>query len=534
MRKILFFLALWIGGWGIFAQSGKDDKETIEIVHADKLILDEKYPGLKLLVGNVILKHKNAVLTSDKALVDLEENFAEAIDNVTLTHEDTLTLKSGIVRYDGNSEMAFAIDRVWLTDPQMQLQTDTLYYDLKDKKAWYTSGGIIRDSVNVLESKAGYYFVDEQLYEFMGNVRITNPDYRIFSARLDYNTAAKTARFYGPTKITDDKGFIYAEKGFYDTRNDIAWFTRNAYMESGASSLKADSVYMDKNREFYSASGHVRMNDTVRKTMVLAGYAEQWKAQDSVYLRDKPVVISYEQKDTLYIAARQMIMRGEKDAREFFAYPAVRFYREGFSGRADSLYRSEIKRNIELHRFPVIWTEDSQITGDSIIIQYDTLGQNPDSLFIPSGVFIIQQDSAGYNQIKGNDLKGKFRDGKLRYIQIVGNTEMIYHVRDEKDNLVGIDRSICSRMEMFLDEEGKMEKVILRDQPQGTTYPPDEFPQALKILDGFQWLGDRRITSAEELLEGEKAEFEKPRMKPVRSEDKPPPVKLPEKLFKGL
>jgi len=536
MKK--FLLGLFIGQLVLlYAQENREkeeEKQPIEIIHADKLVLDEKYPGLKLLVGDVMLKHKNAVLTSDKALVDLKENFAEAIDNVNLD-QDTLHLEAGILRYDGNREFAVAIDKVLLTDSTMQLHTDTLYYDLKNKTAYYNSGGTIIDSANILQSRTGRYYAGKDLYEFIGNVHLQNPEYQIESAHLNYNTRDKSAVFYGPTTIKSERSFIYAEKGFYDTKNDIAWFTQNTFLQSENSSLRADSVYMDKERSFYSATGHVQMKDTKNKTLVFAGYAEQWKAKDSVFLTENPVIVSYEEdKDTLYIRAENMYLRGKQNKREFFASPQVLFLQNTFSGRADSLYRSEEKKIIELLRHPVLWTEDAQITGSKILIKYDSTGRQPDSLIIPSNVFIIQKDSAGYNQIKGNLLKGKFIDGKLRHITITGNTEMIYYVRDEKDNLIGIDKSVCSEMELYLDENGKMEKVVLKEEPQGTTYPPDQFPEKIKLLEGFQWLGDQRITSARQLLEGNIPAFTPPSMRSVETEITKEKLKLPKRLMQGL
>ncbi len=531
-KKKFFLCLFFFQGILMFSQ---EQEKSIEVKHADDLILDEKYPDLKLLSGNVILRHKDAVLTSEKALLDIKNNFAEAIGGVELKQGDSLNVKAEIIRYDGNREIGVALGKVYMTDPKMSLRTDTLYYDLRNKIAYYDSGGIIQDSANTLKSRTGKYLANQRQYQFTGNVLLTNPDYTIESAHLNYNTENGQATFFGPTEIRGNNGFIYAEKGFYDTQNDQAWFTRHVFMRSGSSEMHADSVYMDKATEFYSATGNVRMKDTVNKVMAYAGYVEQWKKQDSVYLTQNPVIIHYEQnQDSLFLAADRIFIRGPKEKREFFAFPRVRFFQKGFSGRADSLYRSEILNIIELHKNPVVWTEDSQITGREIIIQYDSTGRKPDSLIIPENVFIIQKDSAGYNQIKGNKLEGKFIEGKLRKIKISGNTEIVYYVRDEDDNLVGIDKSVCSYIEISLDENGQIETVKLIEEPEGTTYPPDKVPEQITRLDGFVWMGDRRIRSASDLIQYKKDDFNKPEMKSVKETDQNEKFKIPKKFFKGL
>ncbi|NPA43580.1 MAG: hypothetical protein GXO27_06110 [Chlorobi bacterium] len=540
MRKLPVWLAAALAWWGVTAGRAQEaDTARIEVEHADRLVVDEHYPGLKLLVGNVRLRHKDAVLISDKALLDTEKNFAEAIGRVRLDQGDSLHIRAGILRYDGNAEAGVAMDTVVMYDPVMELRTDTLYYDAKRRIAYYDSGGTVRDSVNVLTSRAGRYEAAVNRYVFSGDVRLVHPDYTIESARLEYNTDSRTAVFLGPTVIRGNDGqYIYAERGFYDTRRDMAWFTRRAYMESGATSLRADSVYMDREREFYSAAGRVRMQDTANRVITLAGYAEQWRARDSIYLSGNPVVINYEpgSPDSLYLNARTIRIRGPREAREFFAYPDVRFIGEGYSGRADSLYRSEARKILELHGRPVIWSGESQITGSRIIIVYDSTGTRPDSLIIPSRVFIIQKDSAGFNQIKGKELRGKFIDGKLRHVRITGNAEMIYHVRDDRGRLIGIDKSICSEIEIFLDAEGQIEKVVLREMPEGVTYPPDKFPKQIARLPGFVWLEDERITDPSQLLEDRRPRVEKPSAPPSEPSDEEalPRMRIPRELLKNL
>jgi lipopolysaccharide export system protein LptA len=516
----------------LYAQN--DSLQPIEVVHADEMILHDRYPGLKLLTGHVKLRHKDALLTCKKALLDTKNNFAEAIENVELNQGDTLFVRTHVLRFDGDHDFALAMGDVFMQDPTMQLQTDTLYYDLKHKTAYYETGGQIRDTANYLESLTGKYYIKKSLYDFSGNVKLINPDYTIESEHLQYNTQTATAYFPGPTKISTGKDFIYAENGYYDTKQGQALFKNNAYIQSGKSWIAADSLIMDKTRNFYGAGGNVRMHDPDNRLLVTAGYAEQWKDKDSLYLTGHPVIINYdENRDSLYLTARDIYVRGPRKKREVFAYPSVYFYGKDFSGRADSLYRSEARNILSLFRHPVIWTEDSQITGKEIHIYYDSVSGQPDSLYIPADVFIIQKDSAGYNQIKGKSLTGKFLNGKLRKIFITGNTETIYYVRDENNELIGVDRSVCSRIEMELDENGKISYVKLLDHPQGTTYPPDSFPGQLAVLKGFDWRGNERIKSAKEIFQGETKEIRKPEMRtaePVQPEK----IRLPSKLFKGI
>ena len=527
----IFFVLL---SWMSFAQQDTIHA-PIEIIHADNMILHEAYPDLKLLTGHVQLKHKDAILISDKVLLDLKKNFAEAIGNVLLNQGDTLSLRADVVRYDGNLEFALALGNVFLKDPTMQLNTDTLYYDKSKKLAYYESGGKIRDTVNIIESKIGKYYTDKNKYEFIGQVKIINPDYTIFSAHLDYQTDVQTSRFYGPTEIRSNGDLIYAEKGFYDSHNQTGWFKENAYVEDEKGRWMAgDSIHFTQKDSVYSASGNVRMVDSIRKVTVWAGFARQWKKKDSVELHQDPVVINYDVKDTVLFNAQNIYLKQIDTFRIVYAFPQVRFYSGEMSGKADSLYRNEKKQWIELYKNPVLWNEDSQITGDTILIK--TVENNrADSLIIPSNVFIAQKDSSGFNQIKGRKLKGKFVDGKLRIINITGNAQTIYFIRDDDGKLVGIDQSVCSEIKIELNEKGEAEKIYLLEKPEGTTYPPSQYPPDKRKLKGFLWRGDEQIKSKEVILKGRAIIPQKPGRKKIITEEKQiEPPKIPMRLIKGL
>jgi len=156
-----------------------DTLDYIHILYAGHATTSDKYPGKQLLSGDVKIEHKGAFLFCDKAVVDKAENTAIAAGNVRLEQGDTLTMTAGFLKYDGKKSFAEAYDRVILTDPKMNLETDTLYFDRIKQEAFYTSGGVIKDSVNTLTSKKGKYMATEKRFRFTHNVHIDNPDYKI-------------------------------------------------------------------------------------------------------------------------------------------------------------------------------------------------------------------------------------------------------------------------------------------------------------------------------------------------------------------
>jgi len=518
--KNSLLLILWLVSAVSMAQEKpKDTVDYIHILYADHAATSDKYPGKQLLSGDVKIEHNGALLFCDKAIVDKIENSAIATGNVLLQQGDTLTMRAGFVKYDGKISFAEAYDRVVLTDPKMNLHTDTLYFDRLKQEAYYTSGGVIRDSVNTLTSKLGKYMAAEKRFRFIHNVHIDNPDYQIDSYQLDYFTETGVSDFYGPTKIYNDRSYIYAEKGHYDSQQNVSWFVKNAFIKHQNTTIKADSLYYDRNREYATGNRHVVVHDSINQTWIFSDYAQRWVNKDSVRVSQKPLVVNITDKDTLFVRATNFIVAGKPDKRHLWGYDKVRFFSKDFSGRADSLYRSDVDKTMKLMKAPVVWSDRSQITGRKIIVKNDSLN-HLDSLLIPKDVFIIQKDSAGYNQIKGNKLLGKFVKDALKQIDIYGNTEVIYYLREDDGSLTGVEKDKCSHIFIGFDQ-GEIEQIIQYQQPEGIIYPLKEFRQLNEqTFKNFRWRGDERILSKDDII-GEK--------KPIyEAETKQQPTALPE------
>ena len=76
------------------------------------------------------------------------------------------------IEYDGEKKIAFARGNVFLERPDMTLNTDSLELDRLKSKAYYQTGGVIRDENTKLTSKTGVYFIDEKKYRFIDKVNI--------------------------------------------------------------------------------------------------------------------------------------------------------------------------------------------------------------------------------------------------------------------------------------------------------------------------------------------------------------------------
>ena len=481
----------------------------IKIVHSDNTFInEEKYPEAIVALGNVIVAHDGATLQCKQALIYQKANIVKAFGNVIINQGDTIIQRSKYVHYNGETKMAKSWGDVVLTDPKMTLTTDTLHFDREQQLLFYTNHATIKDDTNTLISDIGKYYLENNKFQALSKVIITNPDNKVTSRHLDYFTNTGIAKLYGPSTIIDLKNSntLYSEEGFYNSKTRISHFIKNAKITYQDREIEGDSLYYDENNRFASVTGNITVNDTINNTIIRGGYLEYFEALDSVFVVDKPLVINIFEKDSTFMHADTLLVTGKKDFRFIRAYHHVKFYKKDLQGKCDSLYTNESLGLTKMYRRPILWSDLNQITGDTIHFLTHKETKKMDSLKVYNNAFVIKQDSTGgYSQIKGKDLFGKFVKDTLDNIFVSGNGQMINYNRNEKKELVGITKITCSNMEFFF-KEGELNSLKYTVKPEGKTYPPSKLPKEEEKLQGFIWRQEERPLTKDAVFKHDKGD----------------------------
>ncbi len=514
LRIFLFFLgATLISHAQEEKTSSKDTTQSkqINIVYGANFTKNEaQFPGASIFSKDdkqVQFEHQGADLWCDIAIYYQKENRLRALGNVRLQQGDSLEMTSGKINYDGETKLAKAFESVLLETDQksskVTLRTDTLYLDREKQEAYYNSFGTIVDSTNTLTSEIGRYFMELDKYQFLDSVHIDNPQYIVDSEQLDYYTTSKNAYMYGPSTITGETYKIYCERGFYDTKIESGYGIKNTRIDYNNRIIEGDSVYFDKATEFASATNNIIVTDTVNNGIIRAHYAEVFKAKDSVFATKRAVSISLVEQDSLYMHGDTLMITGKPENRILRAFRNAKFYKTDLSGKCDSIHSSEKTGITQLIRNPVLWNGDNQMTGDSIHLISNLETEKLDSLKVLENAFIISLDSismTGYNQAKGKDLFGKFVDNELKYIDLVKNTEVIYYMYNDDEELIGIDKTICSKINIVM-ANNDVEDLTFFIEPDGDIFPETELPVESRKLKGFIWRGDERIVTKDDIFD---------------------------------
>jgi len=501
LKKIIIIVLLLLSIQG-FSQA-----KRVKILKADNTYTDKEYPGATISLGNVFVEHEGATLRCDQAII-YQGKMIKAIGNVIINQGDTVMQYSKYADYDLNKKLATSWGDVVLEDELMTLKTDTLYFDREKQHLFYKSGGTIKDTANFLKSKFGNYYLKTNKFQAETKVDVVNKDgSTLISDHLDYYTSSGIADLFGPSTITNENNKIYTEKGTHNTKTNISNFIKNSIIYYSDRIVKGDSLHYNKNIEFASATGNIEVIDTLNASIIKGGYAELFKLKDSMFITNEAVAISEVAKnDSIYIHGDTLLITGKIEDRLVKAFRGVKIFKTDLQGKCDSLVSNEKTGITKLFLSPVLWAEGNQITGDTIHLLSNTKTEQLDSLKVLGNAFMIQKDSAGFSQLKGRDMFGKFKDNKLESLNDVGNSEVVFYIRDEAQKLLGIMNMRASKNIFITMQNNEISSIAFLDKPEGETYPPSKFPEDKGLLEGFIWREDERPFTMEQIFINDKKE----------------------------
>ena len=483
-KYILFLFTLLLNANLLIGQNVTE----IEILNADIIKADKQIgKGAQKLLGNVRLRHEDAIMTCDSAYVYSETYSMDAFSNVTFEQGDTLFLYGNKAHYEGESRIAQVRNNVKLIDNETVLLTDYLDYNRDTETAYYLGGGTITEDENKLSSMEGYYYAETEVFHFKDSVVIVNPDYNIYSDTIQYNTATGVSYFFGPTEIIGEENYLYCESGWYDTEQDISLLDKNTFLESEGRTLKGDTLYYEREIGYGRARSNVELFDSAQNVYLKGNFGVYYEEDQRAMLTDSALMIQVQEEDSLYVHAdtlRSVIDTSDVERHILLAYYKVKIFRKDIQGMCDSLAYHEKDSTFNLHGSPIIWADENQITASEIDIKIKN--QQLNKLYLRNiALLISKEDTVKFNQIRGKNMTGYFKNNDLIRLDVNGNGQSIYYAVDQ-EQVIGVNKAECSDLIIYL-EDNKVSRVNYLVQPTGKYYPISMFPKEMYYLDGFSW-----------------------------------------------
>ena len=478
------------------SQGGPQKKDveiiTTDVFHFAKFGKDSVQ--IRKLLGNVRLRQDSTYIDCDSAYQFLDSNVVIAKGHVVITMPQSRTIYADDLLYQGDTKILTLEHNVRLQDTSITLYTDKLIYRRTENYGEYTTGGRLVSKENVLTSRKGYYYPDQSMAYFRDSVKLVNPDYTLVADTLGYNTDTRIAFFLSPTYVYDSTNTMYTEDGYYDTANDFAYLHTNARIGDTTYTLYADTIQYDQKLDLGKARGHVRAEQKDSTLTIFGQYGEFHSKSNQTYITDSTFAVQFTEDDTLYLYADTLHTYKDTtlNKRYFYAHYNTQIFMREMQGSCDSLAYHYDDSLLFMYQRPVIWSDESQVSGDTIIAGLKKGGI--DTLTIPTGPMIaMKEDTVGYNQITGNSVTAKFIEKKLHKMWVNGNSESIYFTKDEKDGYIGMNKAKCT--DMFIQfKDNKPISILFTENPEGEFFPLYMVLDKENTLPGFEWRESERPT----------------------------------------
>lgn len=479
-------------------------QKKVEVLQSDDLIFDANVADAQRLVGNVILRYGEVIMYCDSAYKFSNDDF-DAFGNIRIIQGDSLKLFGKSLKFNAEDRVARLRDNIRMTDKDMVLTTEFLDYNLETEQAYYFNGGrmVSQSNENVLTSETGYYDSRTENLFFKKNVNLKNPEYEVNSDTLRYHPKSEIAYFFGPTEIESDNTTIYCENGWYNTNREICQFNKNAVITSGANILRGDSIFYNGETGFGEVFRNVSISDTTSEYEITGNYGWHERDTEVSFVTGRALMTQAMEEDSLFLHADTLkALPDTLNLKKILAYRGVRFFKSDLQGKSDSLSYQQSDSTIYFYQDPVLWSDNNQLTGDSIQIR--TFKGKIEKLFLNGNAFIISEVVPGkYNQIKGRTMDGNFRENKLREVLVSGNGQTIYYpVEEEKGKApkpIGLNTVDCSDIRIGITDN-KISKIVFITLPSGKLMPKKDVVEEDTRLPGFRWEAGNRPDSVEDLF----------------------------------
>ena len=507
---------------------------------------------------------KEVRLTDKKGTLytqELEYNLATSIGKYknggkVVNGKTILTSTEGI--YYADTKDIFFKKKVHLIDPKYDIITDTLLYNTQTQiSSWNTPTKIKSENGGDIYSSNGTYDLKNGKAYF-GNRTIIKDSTRTYVAdKSAYDEVTGIAQLEGNAIIKDSvNGYsilgnqIYLDKNnnsFLATRKPVLIFkgegddstyvsadtlfsgvekrdSLGRKIEISKDTLKADSV-IDNSKSLPIKNNNtdniIKKNsldssnrntdstiikNTIPTTNNILQDSFVIKKVDTLINKITPLDSSNffidkidTSQSTIVIPVTETIKK-DTAVRYFIAFHNVRIFNDSLQSVADSLYYSSEDSIFRLLKNPIVFSNNSQISGDTIFIY--TKNKKAERLYVfDNGIIINKLNIRMYNQIAGRTLNGYFKNGELDYMRAKGlPAESIFYPQDEDSAFIGMNRSKGDLIDLYFKNK-EINKVKFVKDVEGTFYPIRQIPEKQRLLNNFLWQEKRRPKNKFELFE---------------------------------
>ena len=495
------------------------------VKHVTFIDLEQK-TTIKGNLGTYFKEEERAVVTEDPYIIIVTEQ-KDTTKTDSLAKADSIRKADSSFRINPGKQAA-QINMAQLIKKTVPGKADTVKNTLKRKPDLIKDSKIKLDSAITklpIDTGALHKKIDSVSKKLPGqlkNVNLKTVQSKIIPKGKAKPIAGKDDDII-PLRAGQPKYTLPEKKAAKDTshiKRDSVYMSADT-IETQILTYKNLKVYQEKQRLAHirdtSAKAKAKVPDSKFLTGKLAGVPldtsflhREFFGKPKVVAK-KPVVLSKKQiaadslrkkrLDDSVTLTRKLEPSDTARIRIVIAHHHFKMFKSDMQAKSDSMFYSGVDSTIRCYVNPMIWTEGSQLSGDTIYLQMKHKKMDNMSMFPHAFIVNIDKtDSLHFNQMAGKKMRGYFKNDKLNKMFIDGNAETIYFARDSAKNTVtGMERSLSTRIGIDF-ENNKVMRVALYLKPENKYTPMDKVQEDDKILKGFIWKPKDRPVSKESII----------------------------------
>ena len=443
----------------IFLSTSFTQAQTVEILAADQILRDPAITEAQRLIGHVKLGHEDAVLTCDSAW-RFDDGSVEVFSHVVMQQPPATTMTADYLRIEPNEDWALASGDVKLLHESAKLSAPSLMYLMKSRAARYSEGALIVDEGWTVKSRSGLYRTILETLELGGQVVAVNETDTLRSDSLHWTRTESRYRFFGPTDWVGSDVRFTCQLGDVSMEDQpLGWLAGDVKVNDGEGTVQGDSLAWGPSTS--EVWGHVVLAQSDETATVHGRYALRQQADSLELVIGNPEQRAWleqiDEGDTLRLAA------------DLTAFHHVTLAQDELVGIGDSLVWMDDEGTIQMWGEPRLWSSEDKLSGDTLTLWLTD--QSPDKLEMRGHAVVLSSaNDTLAHRIQGRDLDAFFEEGELRFVDVVGNGEVVtFDVPEGKGN-VRMNTAVCAKVTLEVAER-KLTGIALKQSPRGKIQP---------------------------------------------------------------
>ncbi|MFN3345586.1 MAG: OstA-like protein [Chloroherpetonaceae bacterium] len=335
---------------------------------------------------------------------------------------------------------------------------------------------IVRDTVTV-RGEEGFYFPDER------------------KSILEKNVS-----------LTDKQVLLNSQKGVYFSDIKTAYFSEKVSLKDTANLIFSDSLVYFRNDARALVLGNVIVTNPTDNIVITGDYGEHFINEKRSFITGNPVLTKIDtaasgEIDTLVIRSKRMdAFRSESDTLpRIDITDSVRIRRGRLRSRSNKARYLLQKKVIMLYENPIVWYENNQLTGDSIVVELCEDGRRNriDKMFIYRRAFLASKDSLDrsgkkFNQISGDEMVITFNENsQIARTDVFKQSRSLYYPFDD-GKPKGANLTSGDEITVYF-QNNQIQSITFRGAIEGMQYP-ERLINRVQNLPNFQWRESEKPT----------------------------------------